>query len=59
MTEHHHHHHTHHKDSASEFKRRSLDSIAFRKKFEKWLKIVLVVIAIIMAVGVVASRYVL
>lgn len=55
----HHHHHTHHRDSASEFKRKSLDSIEFRKKFEKWLKIALVVIAIIMAVGVVASRYVL
>lgn len=55
----HHHHHTHHRDSASEFMRKSLDSIEFRKKFEKWLKIALVVIAIIMAVGVVASRYVL
>lgn len=55
----HHHHHTPHRDSASEFKRKSLDSIEFRKKFEKWLKIALVVIAIIMAVGVVASRYVL
>lgn len=55
----HQHHHKHHRDSASEFKRKSLDSIEFRKKFEKWLKIALVVIAIIMAVGVVASRYVL
>jgi cell division protein FtsL len=55
----HQHHHKHHRDSASEFKRRSLDSIAFRKKFEKVLKIVLVVLAVIMAVGVVASRYIL
>ena len=55
MAEHHHHHN--HRDSSSEFKRKSLNSIVFRKKFEKGLKITLVVIAIIMAVGVVASRY--
>ena len=57
MAEYHHHHND--RDSSSEFKRKSLNSIAFRKKFEKGLKIVLVVIAIIMAVGVVASRYLL
>ncbi len=58
MGEHTHHHH-HHKDGSSEFKRQSLDSIVFRKKLEKWLKLALVILAIIMAIGVVASRYLL
>jgi cell division protein FtsL len=57
MAEKHHHHHHHKTDSAHEFKKSSLNAIVFRKKFEKILKIVLIVIAIIMAMGVVASRY--
>jgi len=56
---HHHHHHRHHKvDSATKFKKDSLNSIVFRKWFEKILKIVLIVIAILMAIGVVVSKYI-
>ena len=56
--QHHHHHHHHELDGASEFKRDSLNSIVFRKWFEKILKIVLIVVAILMAIGVVVSRYI-
>lgn len=58
MAEQHHHHHHHKLDSSSEFKRDSLNAIVFRKRFEKVLKIVLVVLAILMAIGVVVSRYI-
>ena len=58
MAEQHHHHHHHKLDSSSQFKRDSLNSIVFRKRFEKVLKIVLVVLAILMAIGVVVSRYI-
>jgi len=47
MTEHHHHHH-HRQDGSSLYKEKSLNSIAFRRKFEKWLKIILAVIAVLM-----------
>lgn len=56
MAEHHHHHHHHHrKDSATRFRERSLNAIVLRKKLEKWGKILLLVIAVLMiiAVGVV------
>ena len=57
MAEHHHHHH-HKLDGASKFKRDSLNSIVFRNRVEKILKIVLVVLAVLMAIGVVVSRYI-
>ena len=46
-----HHHHTHghhHDDYASQFKKKSLRSIEFRRQFDKWMKISLFVLAIIM-----------
>ena len=56
--EHHHHHHHHHKkDGASLFKQRSLRAIETRKKVEKLLKITLIVLAILMGLAVIASRY--
>lgn len=48
----HHHHHHHRKDDASRFKERSLNAIAWRRKAEKWLKIVVTAIAIIMVITV-------
>ena len=51
MAEHHHHHH-HRKDGASRFKERSLNAIVLRRKIEKWLKIVLCIIAAIMVIAV-------
>ena len=47
MSEHHHHHH-HKKDDASQFKERSLNAIAFRRKLEKWLKKFLISLAVLM-----------
>ena len=55
--EHHHHHHHHKKDGASLFKQRSLKAIETRKKVEKLLKITLIVLAILMGLAVIASRY--
>ncbi len=52
MSEQHHHHH-HRKDSATRFKERSLNAIVFRRKLEKWLKIILLVIAILMILAVI------
>ena len=48
---HHHHHHHHRKDSATRFKERSLNTIVLRRKLEKWLKIVVVVLALIMVLA--------
>ena len=45
---HHHHHHHHHDDYASQFKRKSLNSIEFRRKLDKWLKLALFALAILM-----------
>lgn len=53
MSEHHHHHHHHRKDSATRFKERSLNAIVLRRKLEKWGKIALLVVAIIMMIAVV------
>ena len=54
MPEHqHHHHHRHHKDGATSFKERSLNAIVFRRKFEKYLKIALTVLAILMVLAVI------
>jgi hypothetical protein len=52
MAEHHHHHH-HRKDSATRFKERSLNAIVLRRKLEKWGKIALLIVAIIMVIAVV------
>ena len=52
MSEHKHHHHHHHKDGASRFKERSLNAIVFRRRLEKWGKIALLVVAIIMILAV-------
>jgi hypothetical protein len=51
MAEHHHHHH-HRKDGASRFKERSLNAIVLRRKIEKWLKLFLIIVAILMIVAV-------
>lgn len=50
--QHHHHHHHHRKDGASRFKERSLNAILLRRKLEKWGKIALLVVAIIMILAV-------
>jgi Co/Zn/Cd efflux system component len=50
---HHHHHHHHHKDGASRFKERSLNAIVLRRKLEKWLKVVLMIIALFMIIATV------
>ena len=54
MAEHKHHHH-HHKDSATIFKERSLNAIVLRRKLEKWLKIIVMALALLM---VLATLYV-
>ena len=51
MSEHHHHHH-HHKDGATRFKEHSLNAIVLRRKMEKWGKIILLIIAILMVLAV-------
>jgi hypothetical protein len=50
MSEHHHHHHHHRKDSATIFKEKSLRAIELRRLFEKWLKIAVIVLAIVMVI---------
>ncbi len=52
MSQHKHHHH-HHKDGASRFKERSLNAIVMRQKLEKWGKICLLVVAILMILAVI------
>ena len=47
--------HSHHDDYASRFKRKSLNSIAFRRKADKWLKIALFVVSILMLIFVAAA----
>ena len=51
MSEHHHHHH--HKDGATRFKERSLNAIVLRRKLEKWGKIALLVLALLMLLAVI------
>ena len=48
MEQEHHHHHRHHKESASIFKEKSLRAIELRRLFEKYLKIAVVILAIVM-----------
>ena len=50
-----HHHHHHHDDYASRFKRKSLQSIEFRRKADKWLKIALMILAILMILLVITA----
>ena len=50
MSEHHHHHHHHRKDSATIFKEKSLQAIELRRLLEKWLKIAVIVLAIVMVI---------
>ena len=52
MAEHHHHHH-HRKDDATRFKERSLNAIALRRKLEKWGKILLTIVAILMIIALI------
>mgnify|MGYP007056158348 FL=1 len=52
MAEQHHHHH-HRKDGASRFKERSLNAIVLRRKIEKWLKMILLVLAALMILAVI------
>ena len=58
MAEHHHHHHHHKRDDASRFKEKSLRSIVFRKQLEKWAKILLFIISIMMVIAVIVSRFI-
>ena len=53
MPEHHKHHHNHHhqKDFATLFKEQNLRTIRVNRMIDKWLKIILLVIAIIMAIA--------
>jgi hypothetical protein len=51
----HHHHHHHRKDSATRFKEKSLRAIEFRRLFEKYLKIAVVILAIVMVVLVILA----
>lgn len=46
-------HHHRHKDGATRFKERSLNAIALRRKLEKWLKVLLCIMAIIMVAAVI------
>ena len=57
--EHHHHHHHHKKDGASLFKQRSLQAIETRRRVEKFLKVFVGVLAIVMALAVVASQFIM
>lgn len=56
--QHQHHHHHHHKDGASRFKERNLNAIVLKRKLEKWLKIALLVIAILMIIAVILTRFI-
>lgn len=49
------HHHHHKKDSATIFKERSLRAIELRRLFEKWLKIIVMLLALVMVILVVLA----
>ena len=51
----HHHHHHHSDDYASRFKKKSLQSIEFRRKADKWLKIALLILSLVMMLIVVIA----
>jgi hypothetical protein len=46
-------HHHHHKDGASRFRDRSLNAIYLRRQAEKYLKILLIVLACLSVIAVV------
>ena len=46
------HHHHHHKDGASRFRDRSLNAIYLRRQAEKYLKILLIVLACLSVIAV-------
>ena len=50
-----HSHHHHHEDYASRFKRKSLNSIVFRRKLDKWFKLGLLGVAVFMIILVFAA----
>ena len=52
-----HHHHHHHDDFASRYKRKNLRGIIFRRKAEKWLKLLLLFVAMVM-VAIVVYLYI-
>ena len=47
------HHHHHHKDDATRFKERSLNAIVIRRKLEKYLKLALIILAVLMILAVI------
>ena len=51
----HHSHHHHYDDYASQFKRKSLQSIEFRRNLDKWLKIALFILAVLMILLVILA----
>ncbi len=54
MAEHHHHHHRKYKkDSSTIFKEKTFKQIELRKKLEKAIKIILIIIAILMGLAVI------
>lgn len=52
---HHHHHHRHKEDGATKFKRTSLAAIDRRKAIEKYGKIALFILAVLMGLAVVVA----
>ena len=56
MSDNHSHHHHHHKeDYGSRFKRRILSSIAFRRSVDKWMKIILFALSVVMILLVILT----
>jgi hypothetical protein len=53
--QHHHHHHHHKRDGASLFKEKSLNAIKRNRIIEKWLKIALCCVAVLMGLLVVLA----
>ncbi|KWW30167.1 MAG: hypothetical protein AUK63_1028 [bacterium P3] len=52
---HSHHHHHHKEDYGSRFKRWSLSSIAFRRSADKWMKIILFILSVVMILFVILA----
>ena len=59
MPDNHSHHHSHRykEDYGSNFKRKSLSSIAFRRHADKWMKICLFILSVVMIVLVVLTYF--
>ena len=47
------HHHRHRKDGATRFKERSLNALVLRRKLEKWLKVFVCIVALVMVIAVI------